>query len=100
MVPLQMGIPGGPELVVILLVLLLLFGIPLVLLGVGGFAYLRANADDDTKERIAELEGEIDQLKADLDAVDQSTDDGPTIGDESTAGDGNDGSADDPQAGA
>jgi len=93
MVPLQMGIPGGPELLVILLIMLLLFGIPLVLLTVGGFAYLRTNADDDTQERIAELEGEIDHLKSELDAGGQSTDD------EHTAGDGNDGSADDPQAG-
>jgi sec-independent protein translocase protein TatA len=94
MVPLQMGVPGGPELLVILLVLLLLFGIPLVLLGVGGFVYLRANTDDDTEERIAELEGEIETLKSELDAGGQSTDD------EHAAGDGTDGAVDDPQAGA
>jgi len=93
MVPLQMGIPGGPELLVILLITVLLFGIPLVLLGIGGFVYLRSNADDDTQERIAELEGEIDQLKADLD-VDTATDD------DQTTGDGTDSSTDDPQAGA
>jgi sec-independent protein translocase protein TatA len=83
MVPLQMGIPGGPELLVILLIMVLLFGIPLVLLGVGGFVYLRSNADDDTKERIAELEGEIDQLKAELDAErddEQAASDGGTEG--------------------
>jgi sec-independent protein translocase protein TatA len=92
MVPLQM-IPGGPELLVILLIALLLFGIPLLLLGVGGFVYLRSNADDDTKERIAELEGEIDQLKSELDA-DTATDD------DHTAGDSTDTPNDDPQAGA
>ncbi|MEF8853360.1 MAG: hypothetical protein V5A28_13240 [Haloarculaceae archaeon] len=68
MVPLQMGVPGGPELLVILLMMLILFGVPLVLLGIGGFAYLRANADDDTQERIAELESEIEHLKSEIDA--------------------------------
>jgi sec-independent protein translocase protein TatA len=94
MVPLQMGIPGGPELLVILLIMVILFGIPLVLLGIGGFVYLRSNADgddgdEDTQERIARLEGEIDQLKADLD-TETATDD------EQATGEGND----DPQAGA
>jgi len=88
MVPLQMGIPGGPELLVILLIMVVLFGVPLVLLGVGGFVYLRSNADDDTQERIAELEGEIDQLKSELDAErddEQAASDGGT--EESGSGD-------------
>jgi len=93
MVPLQMGIPGGPELLVILLIMVLLFGIPLVILAVGGFAYLRTSGDDETQERIAELEGEIDQLKADLD-VDTVTDDEPAVGD------GTDAPGDDSQPGA
>jgi len=80
MVPLQMGIPGGPELLVILLILLLLFGIPLALLGVGGFLYLRSNASDETQERITELEAEIDHLRGELDANtgdgEQTPDDG------------------------
>ena len=71
MVPLQMGVPGGPELLVILLILLLLFGLPILLLGVGGFLYLRSNADDETKERIAEFESKIDELKSDLDTEDE-----------------------------
>ena len=89
MVPLQMGVPGGPELLVILLILLLLFGLPILLLGVGGFLYLRSNADDETKERIAELESEIDELKSDLD----------TEGEEPVAADASDGPGDDPQTG-
>ena len=89
MVPLQMGVPGGPELLVILLILLLLFGLPILLLGVGGFLYLRSNADDDTKERIAELESEIDELKSDLDTEDE----------EPVAADAPDGPGDDPQTG-
>ena len=89
MVPLQMGVPGGPELLVILLILLLLFGLPILLLGVGGFLYLRSNADDETKERIAELESEIDDLKSDLD----------TEGEEPAAADAPDGPGDEPQTG-
>jgi sec-independent protein translocase protein TatA len=89
MVPLQMGVPGGPELLVILLILLLLFGLPILLLGVGGFLYLRSNADDETKERIAELESEIDELKSDLDTEDE----------EPVAADAPDGPGDDPQTG-
>ena len=89
MVPLQMGVPGGPELLVILLILLLLFGLPILLLGVGGFLYLRSNADDGTKERIAELESEIDELKSDLDTEDE----------EPVAADAPDGPGDDPQTG-
>ncbi|PSQ08495.1 preprotein translocase subunit TatA [Halobacteriales archaeon QS_5_68_33] len=89
MVPLQMGVPGGPELLVILLVMLLLFGLPILLLGVGGFLYLRSNADDETKERIAELEAEMDELKRDLD----------TEGDDPVATGAPEGPGDDPQTG-
>ena len=89
MVPLQMGVPGGPELLVILLIMLLLFGLPILLLGVGGFLYLRSNADDETKERIAELEAEMNELKRDLD----------TEGDDPVATGAPDGPGDDPQTG-
>ena len=89
MVPLQMGVPGGPELLVVLLITLLLFGLPILLLGVGGFLYLRSNADDETKERIAELEAEMDELKRDLD----------TEGDDPVATGAPDGPGDDPQTG-
>ena len=89
MVPLQIGVPGGPELLVILLILLLLFGLPILLLGVGGFLYLRSNADDETKERIAELEAEMDELKRDLD----------TEGDDPVATGAPDGPGDDPRTG-
>jgi sec-independent protein translocase protein TatA len=59
--PLQ--IPGGPELVVLILVLLFLFGIPLVLVALGVFGYL--SGDD---ERVAELEARVAELEAELDA--------------------------------
>jgi len=69
-------IPGGPELIVVLLVAVLLFGIPLVLIAVVGALYLRANSggDEDVTERVAELEAETAQLRAELD--DDSGEDG------------------------
>lgn len=58
MLPLQMPIPGGVELLVILLVLVVLFGVPLVLLG-GGYLLFRRRRE----ARLAELEARIDELE-------------------------------------
>ncbi|MFC5366821.1 hypothetical protein [Salinirubrum litoreum] len=70
-VPLFPGIPGGPELIIIFLVILLVFG-PVVLGVVVLFAYLRrkGGGDDEKSQRIEELEARIDQLE------EGSTDDG------------------------
>jgi len=61
---LQFGIPGGPELLVILLIATFLFGLPILLIAVVGFLYLRS--DDDYDERIRELESEIARLEAEV----------------------------------
>lgn len=63
-VPLFPGVPGGPELLIIFMVILLVFG-PVVLGVVVLFAYLRRKrGDEDEKtERIAELEARIDELE-------------------------------------
>jgi sec-independent protein translocase protein TatA len=62
-VPLFGGIPGGPELIIIFLVILLVFG-PVVLGVVVLFAYLRRKGGGDEKsERIADLEARIDELE-------------------------------------
>jgi sec-independent protein translocase protein TatA len=61
---LQMGVPGGVELLVILLIALLLFGIPLVLVILAGL-WLRSEGDD-YEERIEELEAEIAALQAEV----------------------------------
>jgi sec-independent protein translocase protein TatA len=55
------GVPGAPELVVILLVAILLFGLPLVLVA-GAYLYLRRD------ETIEELEARIDDLEAEHEA--------------------------------
>lgn len=57
-VPLFPGVPGGPELLVMLLMAILIFGLPLVLIALGGLLYYRRN------ERIEELERRIDELEA------------------------------------
>jgi sec-independent protein translocase protein TatA len=76
-VPLFPGVPGGPELIIIFLVILLVFG-PVVLGVVVLFAYLRrkGGGDDEKDERIAELEARIDELEGETggDATDRHAD--------------------------
>jgi sec-independent protein translocase protein TatA len=68
LVPLFPGIPGGPELLVILLLFLLVIVAPLVLLAlavVGGVSLFgRSGSDDRVEEletRVAELERELER---------------------------------------
>jgi len=62
-------IPGGPELIVILLVSILIFGIPLLLIVIVGALYFRAEGgDEDVAERVAELEAEIATLRKEIEA--------------------------------
>ncbi|MBP1988385.1 preprotein translocase subunit TatA [Halolamina salifodinae] len=58
-------VPGGPELLIILLVLALLVGIPVVLAGVFLFTRVIGGESADSDE-IAELKGRIDELEAEL----------------------------------
>ncbi|OTF04050.1 preprotein translocase subunit TatA [Halorubrum sp. SD612] len=80
MVPLALafgGVPGGPELVIVLIIAVLLFGVPLVLVG-GAVLYLTTRSDDGSEagasgaggpdaERIAELEAEVERLREKVD---------------------------------
>ncbi|WP_313692757.1 hypothetical protein [Halorarum halobium] len=67
MVPLFGAVPGGPELLIILLVLVLLFGIPLVLLLGGGVLGVKLFADSGNEDgRVDELERELSETKAEL----------------------------------
>jgi sec-independent protein translocase protein TatA len=67
-VPLFPGIPGGPELLIILLVFVVLIGLPALLL-LGGGAYLLSRRDGDRpspselQSRIDELETEVERLR-------------------------------------
>jgi sec-independent protein translocase protein TatA len=51
------GVPGGPELLVVLLIAILLFGVPLVVV-TGAYLYLKRDVT------IEELEGRIAELEA------------------------------------
>lgn len=62
---LQVPIPGGPELMIILLVLVLLVGIPVVLAGLFLFVrFVGGNGGEDTD--VAELEARVDELEAQI----------------------------------
>ena len=69
LVPAFGGVPGGPELVIILVIAVVLFGVPLVLVA-GAVVYLATRDDDETAtaetaddDRIAELEAEVERLR-------------------------------------
>ncbi|ELZ50817.1 sec-independent protein translocase component TatA [Halorubrum coriense DSM 10284] len=83
MVPMALafgGVPGGPEVVIVLIVAALLFGVPLVLVA-GVVLYFTTRSDDDAvddgasgagsrepdAERIAELEAEVERLREKVD---------------------------------
>ncbi|MFB6138831.1 MAG: preprotein translocase subunit TatA [Halosimplex sp.] len=74
--PLQMGFPGVVELLVILVVGVIVFGIPLLVVVVLGGLWLRSRGDYE--ERISELEAEIARLQAEV-GTDTAT--GPDGGD-------------------
>jgi sec-independent protein translocase protein TatA len=62
------GVPAGPELVIILLVLVLLFGVPLVVIA-GAVLYfkLRADGEEADADRVAQLEAEVERLREKVD---------------------------------
>ena len=69
-VPAFGGVPGGPELVILLLVLVLLFGVPVVVIA-GAVLFFRLRSDEEPDaDRIAELEAEVERLR-------EMVDDGP-----------------------
>ena len=62
MVPLFPGVPGGPELLVILLLMIALFGLPVVIVAVFGWRYLsRDDQVEELRARVDELESELDR---------------------------------------
>ncbi|MFY4815336.1 preprotein translocase subunit TatA [Haloarcula sp. AONF1] len=74
LVPAFGGVPGGPELIIILVIAVVLFGVPLVLIA-GAVVYLATRSEDETAngetadsetaddDRIAELEKEVERLR-------------------------------------
>jgi sec-independent protein translocase protein TatA len=70
-VPLFPGVPGGPELLVVLLLLVALFGVPLVVAFLG-WQYLRGDG------RVDELEARVRELESELDDADDADEGGGT----------------------
>jgi sec-independent protein translocase protein TatA len=69
LVPAFGGVPGGPELIIILVIAVVLFGVPLVLVA-GAVVYLATRDEDEAAttetaddDRIAELEAEVERLR-------------------------------------
>jgi sec-independent protein translocase protein TatA len=64
--PLFGGVPGGPELLILLLMLLLMLGVPLAI-AVGLFLLGRWTASSDVSEaELAALRTRVDELEAEL----------------------------------
>ena len=64
--PLFVGVPGGAELLVIFLVALVMFGLPIVLLGGGLYLYRRTQSDRPASEEIEALREEVERLREDV----------------------------------
>jgi sec-independent protein translocase protein TatA len=62
-VPLFPGLPGGPELLLVLLLQLLFYGALVALVVVGVGKVLGWGENDDTEERIEELERKVERLE-------------------------------------
>ena len=63
-VPAFPGIPGGPELLIILLIMIVVFGLPFVLLL--GAVFLGWNVLGSRRERVDELEERVAELEREL----------------------------------
>ena len=70
MVPLQVGIPGGMELIIIFIIAILLFGVPIVLVAGGLYLYRQTQSDRPTTEEIASLRREVERLRDEIDQLD------------------------------
>jgi sec-independent protein translocase protein TatA len=64
LVPAFPGIPGGPELLIILLIMLVVFGLPFVLLV--GAVFLGWNVLGSRRGRVEELEERVAELEREL----------------------------------
>lgn len=62
-------VPGGPELLIVLLVMALLVGVPVVLAAL--FLFVRFVGGSDDSDEVAELKGRIEELEAQVGAGDE-----------------------------
>ena len=66
MVPVFGPVPGGLEMIVVLLVMVLMFGLPLALLGGGFFLYRRSKSDDVGDDELRALRREVERLREEV----------------------------------
>ena len=66
MVPLFGPVPGGMEILVILLIAVLLFGLPLVLLGGGLYLYRQSQSDQPGGDDLDALRREVEALREEV----------------------------------
>lgn len=88
--PLQFGIPGGPELLVILMMMIVFMGLPVlfvVLAVVGGVKLLGGSNDErieELEQRVARLEGQLESTPGatggDVEAGEKTAEDRPGDG--------------------
>ena len=71
LVPLFGPVPGGMEIVVILLIALVLFGLPLVLLGGGFYLYRRTQSDRPETAEVETLRREVERLREEVDRLER-----------------------------
>lgn len=74
MVPLFVGVPGGPELLILLLIALVVFGLPVVLLGGGFYLYRVSQPGDQTGEELEALRHEVQALREEVKQLDDQED--------------------------
>ena len=72
--PLFGPVPGGMEIIVILFMALVLFGLPVILIGGGLYLYHRSQSDRPADEEIAALREEVRRLREDIDRMNDSDD--------------------------
>lgn len=68
-------VPGPPELLVILLIAVILFGVPLALVLAGAWVWMARKEPDP--ERVRELESEVEQLREEIARLQDSERDAP-----------------------
>ncbi|TKX77922.1 preprotein translocase subunit TatA [Halorubrum sp. SD626R] len=79
-VPAFGGVPGGPELLILLIIFVLLFGVPVaVIAGVVLILKLRSGGEEADADRIAELEAEVERLREQVDDGPDERDDGDRV---------------------
>ncbi|WP_135851633.1 hypothetical protein [Halorussus salinus] len=70
MLPLQVGFPGGMEIIVIFIIAILLFGVPILLVAGGLYLYRQSQSDRPATEEIASLRHEVERLREEIDQLD------------------------------